>query len=91
MTPSNIEQILADTFAPAIDRNAPYAKVMFQKAALEIAIAHAAEIDPLRAALRPFAGSRETSPAETDVPNESPVTIRCQLGDVRRALKALNR
>lgn len=52
MTPSNIEQILTETFAPAIDAKAPYAKVMFQKAALEIARAYGAEIDPMRNALR---------------------------------------
>lgn len=44
----------------------------------------------LRAALRPFADLPETSEAETAVPNESPVTIRCQLGDMRRAFKALH-
>jgi hypothetical protein len=48
------------------------------------------EIDRLREALAPFAGLPETSEAETAVPNESPVTIRCQLGDMRRAFKALN-
>jgi hypothetical protein len=48
------------------------------------------ENERLREALRPFAGVPETSEAETAVSNESPVTIRCQLGDVRRALDALN-
>lgn len=48
-----------------------------------------AEIVRLKNALRPFAGTLETSEAETAVPNESPVTIHCQLGDVRRASKAI--
>jgi hypothetical protein len=48
-----------------------------------------AEIERLRDALRPFAGMPENGEAETAVPNDSPVTIRCQLGDVRRAFKAL--
>jgi hypothetical protein len=52
MTPSNIEQVLTEIFAPAIDAKAPYAKVMFQKAALEIANAYNSEIDPMRTALR---------------------------------------
>lgn len=49
-----------------------------------------ADIERLRDALRPFAGMPETSNAETDVPNDSPVTIRCQLGDMRRAYAALH-
>jgi hypothetical protein len=48
------------------------------------------EIARLREALIPFAGFAEISEAETAVTNESLVTIRCQLGDVRRAFKALN-
>lgn len=48
-----------------------------------------AEIAGLRAALLPFTGAPETSPAETEVPDDSPVTIRCQLGDVRRAHAAI--
>lgn len=44
----------------------------------------------LREALKPFAGLPETSEAETAVPNNSPVTIRCELGDVRRARSALS-
>jgi hypothetical protein len=47
-------------------------------------------IRDLESALRPFAGLPETSEAETAVPNNSPVTIRCELGDVRRAQAALN-
>lgn len=47
------------------------------------------ENSELRKALQPFAGTPETSKAETDVPNESPVTIHCQLGDVRRAREAI--
>lgn len=45
--------------------------------------------DEARDALRPFAGVPENGAAETAVPNESPVTIRCQLGAVRRARAAL--
>lgn len=48
------------------------------------------EIQRLHEALRPFAGLPEISEAETAVPNDSPVTIRCQLGDMRRAFKAIN-
>lgn len=48
-----------------------------------------AENARLREALQPFAGQPETSEAETAVPNDSPVTIRCQLGDVRRAIRLL--
>lgn len=48
-----------------------------------------AENARLREALQPFAGLPETSEAETAVPNDSPVTIHCQLGDVRRALRLL--
>jgi hypothetical protein len=47
------------------------------------------ERDLLREALRPFAGPPETSEAERAIPNNSLVTIQCQLGDVRRALAAL--
>lgn len=43
----------------------------------------------LREALKPFAGLPETSEAETAVPDDSSVTIHCQLGDVRRAQQAL--
>lgn len=48
-TMSNVEQILVDTFRPAIDPNAPYAKVMFREAARAIALMYQSEIDPLRA------------------------------------------
>lgn len=44
----------------------------------------------LRLALQCFAGPPETSEAERAVPNDSPVTIRCQLGDLRRAWAALS-
>lgn len=44
----------------------------------------------LHRALIPFAGAMETSEAEKSVPNDSPVTITCQLGDVRRARAALH-
>lgn len=44
----------------------------------------------LREALIPFAGLPETDEAETDVPNESRVTIHCELGDMRRAFHALH-
>lgn len=58
--------------------------------AWEVVYEDAREIERLRVALRPFAGLLETSEAETAVPNDSPVTIRCHLGDIRRAFKALN-
>jgi hypothetical protein len=48
-----------------------------------------AEIERLRDALKPFAGLPETSDAEMKVPNDSPVTIRCELGDIRRVHNAL--
>ena len=48
------------------------------------------EITRLREALQPFAGAQETNDAETMVADESPVTIRCHLGDVRRAYAALH-
>ena len=50
----------------------------------------AAQIERLRDALRPFADPPENGEAETAVPNDSPVTIRCQLGDVRRAQCAIS-
>ncbi len=43
----------------------------------------------LLAALLPFAGLPELAPYETEVPNDSQVTIHCHLGDVRRALAAI--
>lgn len=48
-----------------------------------------AEIERLRVALRCFAGMPENGYAETSVADDSPVTIRCQLGDIRRAQAAL--
>lgn len=42
-------------------------------------------------ALHIFAGPPETSDAETDVPNDSRVTIRCELGDLRRAHAAIRK
>lgn len=98
MTPSNIEQILTETFAPAIDARAPYAKVMFQKAALEIARAYGAEIDPLRSALRPFASLGAKIHAEA--PDSAALVLttldggiidthnRVTVGDLRRAIAA---
>lgn len=41
-------------------------------------------------ALRALVGPAENSQHETAVPNNSPVTIRCQLGDLRRAWAALS-
>lgn len=54
------------------------------------ALEAADRIDELEKALAPFAGPEEISEAETAVPNNSPVTIRCQLGDVRRTRTALH-
>lgn len=48
-----------------------------------------AKIRALRAALMVFAGPPETGEHETAVPNDSLVTIKCQLGDIRRAHRAL--
>lgn len=48
-------------------------------------------ITTLQSALRPFSGQPENGEAETSVPDDSPVTIRCHLGDVRRARAALSR
>jgi hypothetical protein len=43
----------------------------------------------MREALKVFAGPPETGEHESAVPNDSPITIRCQLGDVRRARAVL--
>lgn len=48
-----------------------------------------AENKRLREALMVFAGPPENGEAETAVPDDSEVTIRCQLGDLRRAHAAL--
>ncbi len=45
--------------------------------------------DALVEALRLLAGTAESGEHETAVPNDSPVTIQCQLGDLRRAWAAL--
>lgn len=47
------------------------------------------QLEPLRSALRIFAGVPESGKAETAVADDSPVTIRCRLGDVRRVRAAL--
>lgn len=49
------------------------------------------EIERLREALCCLAGPAENGDHETAVPNDSPVTIRCQLGDLRRAWAALTK
>lgn len=51
-------------------------------------IGAALEIEKLREAVLVLAGPREDA-ADSDIPHDSPVTIRCQLGDLRRAWAAL--
>lgn len=49
------------------------------------------KIEALVEALLVFVGPVEIGAHMTDVPNDSPVTIRCHLGDTRRARAAITK